>query len=519
MDNETKNTSMNPKSYWIDSTPSTGYPALKEDLKVDVAVIGGGIVGITTAMLLKEQGVKVAILEAGRIAEGTSGYTTAKLTSQHHLTYDIMTSKLGIERAKQLAEANETAIQFIADTIEKHGIDCDFQRMPAYMYTEKDEYVEQIQREVEASLKLGLKARYLDSVPLPFSVKAALCFENQAQFHPRKYLLPLAEKIPGDGSFIFENTRVVDVEDEESCTVTTESGKKVACSRVVIASHFPCYDGKGLYFTRLFPDRSYVLGVEAKGKFPQGMFINAEEPGRSLRSQRYKDGEMILVGGEGHKTAHGERTSIHYENLKSFAEANFDVTDIPYRWSTQDYMTPDGAPYAGFLTSGTNNLYVATGFGKWGMTNGTAAAILLKDLITKGESPWQDVFDPSRFTPGASTKKFLVENLDVAKELIGGKAKPATDNIDIAKGEGKIIEIDGSKYGAYRDEFDTIHLVDTTCTHMGCELKWNDAEKSWDCPCHGSRFSYEGEILEGPAVHPLNHYHDEPNNIEPNVFE
>ena len=505
------------KSYWLDSTTLTEYPTLNEDIKIDVAIIGGGITGITAAELLKKQGVKVAIIESDRIACGTTGHTTAKVTSQHNLIYDKLINQFGVERAKQYATANEFAIEFVAKNINENNIDCDFKRLSAYVYTNDDSYINKIENETNAALKLGLRAKYLKSTPLPFSVKAAMSFDNQAEFHPRKYLLPIAEKIPNHGSFIFENTRIVDIEEGNPCVLLTAKGHKITCSKVIIASHFPCYDGLGLYFTKLRPERSYVVGVKLKDNFPEGMFINTESPTRSLRSQNYKDGQLVLVGGESHKTAHGENTVSHYNNLINFAENTFNVENILYKWSTQDYITLDSVPYVGHLNSRSENIYVATGYGKWGMTNSIVAAHILKDLIVNIDNPWKDIYNPSRSISSTSTKNFIVENLDVAKELIIGKMKSVSNKLNIDKGEAKIVELEGSKYGAYKDEQGITHIVDVTCTHLGCELKWNTAERSWDCPCHGSRFSWEGDIIEGPAVHPLNHYKDESNKIHPNL--
>ncbi|MGO5074830.1 FAD-dependent oxidoreductase [Clostridium sporogenes] len=506
------------KSYWLDSTPETDYPVLNEDITVDITVIGAGIVGITTSLLLKKEGFKVALIDADRICQGTTGHTTAKITSQHHLIYDKLINEMGKEKAQKYADANEFAINFIEDMVNKYSIDCDFHRLPAYIYTEDEQFVSSIKKETEAALNLGLKAKFLNETPLPFPVKGALCFENQAQFHPRKYLLDLATKIPGDGSHIFENTKIVGVNSGDSCVCTTGDGKKISSAKIIIASHFPCYDAFGLYFTRLSPRKSYVLAMESKEDFPEGIFINAEEPGRSLRCQNYKNGRIVLVGGDGHKTAHGETPLTHYKNLKSFAEKTLDIKNILYYWSTQDYMTLDGVPYIGNLTSSTKDIHVATGFGEWGMTNGTAAAILLKDLIIDKENPWSDLYNPSRPMYSSSFKNLFTINIDVAKELIKGKLQGAPNTLELHNDEGKVVTIDGRKYGAYKDNTGNIHLVDNTCTHLGCELKWNDAEKSWDCPCHGSRFSYEGDIIEGPAVHKLNHFKENPNRIDPNIL-
>lgn len=491
-----------PHSYWMASTQSTDYPPLREDIDVDVAIVGGGMVGITAGYLLKKEGMKVAIIEADRILQGTTGHTTAKITSQHGLIYNKTVTNLGYEMAKQYADANEHAIRFIEKLIKENNIDCDFVEQSSYIYTLKDEYVKDIEDEAKTASDLGIKAVYIDSTPLPFSVKAAVRFDNQAQFHPRKYLLSLAGKIPGSGSYIFENTRAVDmdVKDGTGTAVIAENGNRVNAKHIIISSHYPFYNMEGFYFARIYPERSYVLGLKINEKYPGGMYISAEDPARSLRSQNFGDGEIVLVSGEHHKTGHGESTMEHYENLSKFAHDIFTVKDIPYRWSTQDCMTLDSIPYVGYFTSSSRNIYVATGFGKWGMTNSTVSAIILRDLITTGKSEWQDVYNPSRTDIGASAKNFIVENADVAKQLISGKLSPAPSEAEIKPGEAKVITVDGQRTGAYRDNQGTLHLTDITCTHLGCELKWNDGEKTWDCPCHGSRFTYEGDIVEGPAL-------------------
>jgi Rieske Fe-S protein len=238
------------------------------------------------------------------------------------------------------------------------------------------------------------------------------------------------------------------------------------------------------------------------------MYINAEEPSRSLRYCKNDNDEMILVVGENHKTGQGKDMDRHYWALADFAEKIFSVKAIPYRWSTQDCMTLDGIPYVGQFSSDTPGLYIVAGFEKWGMTNSVASAIILKDLILRGESPWQEVYNPSRKNLTGSVKHFVVENLDVAKHLIGGKIVKKTEDEKVKSGEGNIAEVDRKRTGAYRDNNGNLHLVNTTCTHMGCELNWNSAELSWDCPCHGSRFTYTGEIVEGPAVHPLSKDND-----------
>lgn len=504
------------KSYWIDSTEKTNYPSLQEDINVDVAIIGGGIVGITAGYLLKKQGVNFAILEASRIVEGTSGFTTAKVTSQHGLIYDTIKNSSGIDRAKQYADANQSSIDFIEETINLLKIDCDFERLPAYVYTNDYNYVEKIEKEGEVAASLGIQAKVTNTIPINLPIKNALVFENQAQFHPRKYLLSLAEEISKEGNCIFENTSILELEKGGTVVITASNGKKVTASKVIISSHFPCYDGLGLYLARLRPERSYIVAATIEETFPKGMFINAESPTRSLRYQNNKGKQLILIGGDSHKVAHGEDFSSHYSNLKKFAQDTFKVEEFLYNWSAQDYITLDKIPYVGNLSLSDKNIYVATGFGKWGMTNGTAAARILVDKILSKNNPWEEVYNPSRSLTLRAYKNIVKENFDVAKELIMGKLKSGEAQVILKIGEGKIVDIDGNKYGAYKDANEALHIVDITCTHMGCELKWNDAEKSWDCPCHGSRFSYDGEILEGPATRKLNHYKEGTNKIHPN---
>lgn len=497
-----------PQSYWMASTPTTNYPKLSEDLRVDVLIVGGGMSGISCAYMLAKEGVKVAILEADRILQGTTGHTTAKITSQHGLIYDKIKNKMSMEFAQQYADANESAIRLIEKIQSELKIDCDFMHQPSYVFTRQDQYVQKIKDEVDTASKLGIKASYLEEIPLNIPIKAAVRFENQAQFHPRKYLLALAKEISNMGVKIYEQTRAVDIEENGAYVITTKDGNRVTAEKVIIASHYPFYNKHGMYFARIYQERSYAIAIKAKEKYLGGMYITAEDPAKSLRSQISDEGELIIIGGEHHKTGQGKDTNAHYEALIAFAKDHYTVEDIPYRWSTQDCMTLDDVPYIGHYTSDTPNLYVATGYKKWGMTNSTVSAMILSDLIVRGKSPYQDVYNPSRKTIAASAKEFVKENLNVAKELIKGKFSPLPHDFEIKPGEGKVINGNGERIGAFRDDHGALHLVNTTCTHMGCELQWNSAERSWDCPCHGSRFTYDGDIIDGPAVTPLQYEKD-----------
>lgn len=489
-----------PVSLWIDTTKDTDYPALEDDIDVDVVIVGAGITGLTTAYLLHGRGVKTAVIDANRIGKGVSAHTTAKITSQHALKYYKMINAVGEEKARQYAEANQSAIDLIEKIIRENSIDCDFKKVPAFVFTQDRNMIRKLEDETEAALKLGLPAEYTETTDLPFGIEGAMKFANQAYFHPRKYLLALAGLIAGKDCEIYENTRAVDIREGSPNIVVADNGRKIRAKYVIQATRYPFYDKPGLYFARVYPQRTYLMALRINGTFPEGMYISAEEPTRTLRPHTGSDISVMLVGGENHKTGHGKNLHNHYEIIRDFAKPMFDIESIPYRWSAQDYTAMDEIPFIGPMTSGRDSIFVATGYDKWGITNGTAAAMIISDLITKGASPWEEVYSPSRFTPGASAKNFLKENLDVAVKLISGKLNIPGGNAEVEKGEAEITEVDGYKVGVYRDDNGKLHYVSTTCTHLGCELKWNSAELSWDCPCHGSRFTYTGEVIEGPAL-------------------
>jgi len=488
------------ESFWMASTPGTNFPELAEGVRVDVAVLGGGIAGITTALLLKEAGLSVAVVEAKRIVSGVTGYTTAKLTSLHRAIYRNITNSLGKERAQAYADANQAAIEMVASLVAKHTISCDFTRRPAYTFAEREEDVRILRDEVSTAKDLGLPATFETSLPLPFKTYGAACFANQAQFHPRKYLLALMDKIPGEGSYIFEQTRAINIREGEPATVVTDKGN-LRAQDVVVATHFPFYDKPNTYFSKLHQSRSYVVAIRPDEPFPEGMFINTQGSARSLRSTPADDGELVLVSGAEHKAGQESSTRDHYRTLEAYAKRIDPKSTVAYHWSTQDTITVDGLPYVGPLASGHPHIYVATGFGKWGMTNGTAAGMILSDMILGRSNPWVAAYDPLRFTPLTSAKDFLAQNLNVAGQFITGKvARPHEGVAGLEPGEGGIVEVDREKVAAYRDSRGIVHRLDPTCMHMGCTVAWNDAERSWDCPCHGSRYNAEGDVIQGPTV-------------------
>jgi glycine/D-amino acid oxidase-like deaminating enzyme/nitrite reductase/ring-hydroxylating ferredoxin subunit len=489
------------RSFWIASTLQSNYPPLTQNLNVDVAIIGAGLVGITAATLLKKAGKRVAVLEAGRVAEGVSGHTTAKVTSLHHLIYSRLIDQIGQDKARLYGESNQAALEQIATLVRDQQIDCDFERKDAYTFATESQNLEQVKAEAEAAQLLGLPATYVGETPLPFDVLGAVKFSHQAQFHPRKYILNLAGKINGDGSYVFENTRVKTVDGENPCKVETVHGPTVTAQDVIVASHLPILD-QGLFFAKTFPKRSYLIGARIdSAKAPNAMLIGTGEKYRSIRATPTDDGgQLLLIGGEGHKVGEADDTEQRYERLADYARKHFGVETIDFYWSTQDMVSFDNLPYIGKLTPLNQHTYVATGFSLWGMTKSTLSAMILTDLILGNPNPWADLYDATRPTPFV-TQDSVKNNLDVGTRWFGDRLKGLFDGPDkVESGNGRIVTAGGKKMAAYRDETGTLHQVSAVCPHLGCIVDWNAAEKSWDCPCHGSRFTPEGDVLHGPAV-------------------
>ncbi len=489
------------ESLWVATTPQTHYPPLDKDLTVDVAIIGGGITGITSALLLKEAGLSVAVIEANRIAEGVSGHTTAKITSQHHLIYAYLLKSFGKEQAQIYADANQRALDQMRSWISTRNIDCDLMPAAAYIYAESEKEVDSLRQEVEAAQSLGLPASFTTESELPFPIKGAVRFDNQAQFHPRKYLLALAEQINGDGSYIFEHTRALSIDERERCTVRTEKGA-VSARDVIIASHFPITD-IALFSARLTPKRHYAIGVVPNGQVLRDMHISAEQPVHSVRSYNSGGENILLVMGESHRTGEVVETETHYRRLVDYALSHFGTDEVRYRWSSQDLQSVDNVPYIGRFSPTSNHRYTATGFRAWGITHGTVAAMILSEMVQGREHPWQKLYSPSRIKPMTSAKEFISHNVTAAKHLVVDRLKKRAGLDSLAPGEGKLVKMNNRNVAAYKDENGKLSTVSATCTHLGCIVTWNKAEKSWDCSCHGSRFTPDGNVIHGPAVKPL----------------
>lgn len=490
---------MSTGSVWLGTAQFRQYPAIGQDLEADVVVVGGGLVGLTTALLAQRDGARVVVLEAVRVGSGTSGYTTGKVTSQHGLIYAELVARHGQEKARLYAEANQAGVERVAELAEQCGIDCELTRAPAYVYTRDASQRGKLEDEAAAAVELGLPAEVTTELDLPFEVEAAVRFERQLHFHPGRYLAGLAAAFTAAGGSIFEQSRVVEIEEQHDRSVQLRTGTAtVRANQVVIASLLPP-GVLGGYFAKTRPVRSYGLACRLRGDAPQSMAISVDTPTRSTRPWLDPGPGGLIVVGNGHETGTGD-SEEQYRDLEDWTRATFDVESIDYRWSSQDYTTPDRIPYVGRAPL-HHMVWVATGFQKWGLSNGTAAAMILTDLLADRDNAWQPVFDAARIGDPQAVAKLIKDNLEVGKEFIGGRLQNPEEQL--APGTGGIVDLDGDRVGAYRDQAGTLHAVKPTCTHLGCPLHWNSAETSWDCNCHGSRFGVDGAVLNGPAGEPL----------------
>ena len=492
------------KSLWIETTKDElNIRPLEKDEETEVCVIGAGLFGLTTAYYLSKQGKKVVVLEKGDIGEKVSGNTTGKITSQHGLFYDHLITDYGEEYAKKYLEANENAIKNIKEIIEREQIDCDFEEQDAYTYTTDQDEVVEIEKEVEAVKKLGKDAEFVTQIELPFKIKAAIKFENQAQFHPRKYMIGLCKAILKQNK-IYNFTTVTDVVKEgDRYNVYTDRGNIIS-KYVVLATHFPIVNMPGFYCIKMYQSTSYIIAIETNKKLPQGMYINVKEPIYSFRNAKYNGKEILLIGGSGHKTGEPIEDSSHYEELEKKAKELYPDCKILFKWNTRDCVSLDKIPYIGEFSNIMSNMYVATGFNKWGMTSSNIAANIVTDKIIGKENEYEEVFTATRMKP--IKNRWEVKNIlqETVNSIALNKFKIESESIDkIENDNGAIIEINGENVGIYKDPQGKIYAVKPNCSHLGCLLSWNNLDKTWDCPCHGSRFDYMGRDIYEPAINDL----------------
>ena len=463
----------NNNSFWLETNQRKKYAALQEDVSCDVCVIGGGITGISCAYYLTKQGIDTVVLERDRIASKTTGHTTAKITSQHDLFYDYLMMSKGKEFSKAYYEANEQAIDNIEEIIKEEKIACDFKRVNHYVYTDDMNKVKQIKDEATAVKAIGGKCEVVTDIGVPtIHIQAALQFLNQAQFNVIKYMSGLCDAIQENGGRIYEQSKVVEYNKEDATFIvaveTKEGTYTVTCKHLVVATRYPIFNVPGFHFIKMYQEMSYGVAV----KLPESiqisdMYISEEQPMISLRTIENNGERYLLVIGNNHKTGEEIDTTERYHVLEEVAK-QITGNDVGYRWNTEDCIGLDKIAYIGKYSNLTENMYVATGYKKWGMTTSNIAANIITDMITGKENEWLSIFDATRLEP--------VKN----REEVGNMVKESVKSIVMPR-------LDIAREKKY-------------CTHLGCELTWNDLTKTWDCPCHGSRFEKSGESVEAPSI-------------------
>jgi glycine/D-amino acid oxidase-like deaminating enzyme/nitrite reductase/ring-hydroxylating ferredoxin subunit len=469
----------------------------------DVIIAGGGITGITLALQLQLNGVKCAVLEAMNIGFGTTGGTTAHLNTYLDTSYARIINDFGLEKARLVADATRDALHTVKNNVVKYSIDCGYEEVPGFAFSQNDQQTKTLMELHHSCLDVGLDVEYTADIPIPIPFLKAMKIARQAKFHPLGYLYVLADMFEKSGGVIVEHCRVNSVEtdskDKERLRVHTTIGNFSGAS-MVYATHIPI--GINLLHLRCPAYRSYAIAVTLEnGNYPKGLIYDLFDPYHYYRTQNVNGKNYLIVGGEDHKTGEVKNTNGNMLRLESHVRSFFSVGQVAAQWSSQFYEPVDGLPYIGHLPGNPHNVYVATGFGGNGMTYSHVAANILTDTILKRENPYMDVFSPMRLKPVAGFSEFVKHNADVVKQFVGrwfGKEE-LQEFTSIAPGEGKVVNYQSHSLALYKDPQGKIHAVNPACTHMKCAVTWNAAEKSWDCPCHGARYSHTGEVLNGPT--------------------
>lgn len=486
-------------SLWSLRSPRAHYPRLGRDLVVDVAIIGGGITGLTAALLLKQAGKRVALLELNEIGGGATGRSTGHLTviPDHSLTR--LVGDFGEEGAKEVVRCGMEAIDFI----ESHApADAGFDRLPGFRYTELPEKVDELWKEAELAVRLGLPASFVRELPVPFAPAGALRVENQAQLDPVRYLETLLEQVAGDDAQVFEHTKVEAIEEGETCRVV--SGAHTVQAEVVLeAAHTPINRSLGIQ-SRVTPHMTYVLGLKLQTRTPHALLWDTSEPYHYLRGVGTETGELLVIGGEDRKSGQEHDPSSRLEALLDYASRRFPVESVEWSWSHQVFDSADGLPFIG-KKPGHDRILTSGGYSGTGLTFGTTAGMVLAQLALGRETPASRLFSPARIKPLAAAKEFIRENLNVAWHLVADRlvSHPESGGQPLKPCQGRVMEVHGRQVAVYLDETRRLHVLSPVCPHAGGIVSWNEMEKTWDCPCHGGRFFPTGKVMSGPATHDL----------------
>jgi len=510
---------MNATSIWLDSQRLPRFPKLTRDLSVDVVVVGGGVTGVTAAYLFKRAGWRVALLERARCGGVDTSYTTAHLTSVTDLRLNKLVSTFGKDRARAVWDAGYAAMDQIVANFEAEDIACDFKWVPGYMFAAvngKPPDQNSLKKDAALAREFGFAAEFLEAVP--YFAPPGVRFGHQAKFHPLKYLAGLMKKIPGDGSHVFEETEA----DEFTAKpmAVKARGRVIHCRYVVLATHTPLMGQTGvvaatLFQTKLFLYTSYAIGAKIPaGRVPEALYWDTAEPYHYLRVDRQRGFDYAIFGGEDHKTGQEDDTKAPFRRLEQKLRAWIPKARVDHRWSGQVIETSDGLPFIGETAEAQ---FAATGFAGNGMTFGTLSAMMAVDAALGRTNPWAELFSPRRKKVHGGVWNYLKENKDypyyLVRDWIAGAEGKSTKSV--ARGQGKILNLNGKKVAAYRDDKGKLSLLSPVCTHLKCIVAWNPAERTWDCPCHGSRFTTNGEVLAGPAETPLEPHAPRPEKRRP----
>lgn len=486
------------KSLWLKDYDIRTFEPLTSDIEADVCIIGAGLCGLLTAYYLKDTGMKIVIIDANKIASGTSANNTGKITAQHGIMY------------KQLFDASESdarlykkvcmdAITDYKKIIDENGVDCDFRIADAIVYSTDEDTAQNILDEFLVAKEIGFDAYLTDKIEPDIKIINALGYKNQATFHPVKFMNQIVRILENSGVKIYENTAAKDIDDN---TVYTVNGNEIRATHIVMSTHYPFFKIKGLFPLKMYQSRSYVVALSGAERKIDGMYVDANEYGYSIKQH----GAYILVCGEDHKT--GDEEGIdRFNELESYAKCLFQGSTVSYRWAAQDSITVDNLPYIGKYQSSMPYVYVATGFKKWGLALSMVAANTFKDLILNRVNSESELFSPSRFKL-SSTAKLFEFAADSGVSFVKGHINigGVSSQVNLERGEGTVIQHKNIKLAVYRGEDDKLSCISAVCSHVGCVVNFNKSEKTWDCPCHGSRFDINGNALEGPAVLPLKKY-------------